>query len=265
MFVTYIFPILLFVGLGIIAGLLLAVASTVFAVKSDEKTKAVREALPGINCGVCGFSGCDQYAEKIVKEGERVNRCVPGGEAAAQKISKIMGVSFQGVSSKKAVVHCGGVCGATGRKYEYHGTPTCAACNELYAGSGQCDYGCIGFGDCVKACRYDAIHLVDGVARVDPKKCVGCTMCAMQCPKHLINMVDADATVNVICSSQNSGKETRERCKNGCIACKRCEKTCPHDAIHVEGNLARIDYDKCTRCGECVKVCPVGCIHSFEL
>lgn len=264
MFETYLLPILLFVGLGLLAGLLLAVVSTVFAVKSDEKTQAVREALPGINCGVCGFSGCDQYAEKIVSEGVSTNRCVPGGDAAAKKISEIMGVSFEDVSEKVAVVHCGGVCSATGDKYEYYGTPTCAACNEFYAGSGLCDYGCIGFGDCVKACRYDAIHLVDGVARVDPKKCVGCTLCAVQCPKHLINMVDATARVNVICASQNSGKVTRGNCSNGCIACKKCEKTCPYDAIHVEGNLARIDYDKCTRCGACVKVCPVQCIHSFS-
>lgn len=261
MFQTFILPILIFVGLGLLAGVLLSIASALFVVKTDEKAEKVRAALPGINCGACGYAGCDAYAKKVAHGGAKTNLCVPGGDAVAKEISEILGVEYEDVEEQMAFVRCNGKPDATSDRYEYAGTKTCEACNTFYSGKGLCDYGCLGFGDCVSECKYDAIHVIDGVAVVDRELCVGCGMCAKKCPKGLIEIVPLTTKVHVACANCENGRETRKVCANGCIACRKCEKTCPHDAIHVDDNLARIDYTKCTSCGACVEVCPVGCIH----
>lgn len=260
MFEVYILPVLIFVVLGLVAGLLLSFASAYLGVKTDEKVEAVRGALPGINCGACGFSGCDDYA-KAVAGGEKTNLCVPGGGKTAQDLAAIMGTEAEDVEKNVAVVRCNGVHGATGKKYEYTGTPSCAGANKYYSGDGQCPYGCLGYGDCTHACIFDALHVIDGVAYVDPEKCTGCGQCAQECPKGLIDIKPLSKPVVVICASQQNGKNTRAACTNGCIGCRKCEKTCPYDAVHVDNFLARIDYEKCTACGKCVEVCPVSCIH----
>lgn len=254
-------PVLIFIGLGLLAGLLLAVFSKVFAVKTDERAEQVLAALPGLNCGVCGYSGCENYANEIVKNGAPTNRCVPGGDKAAREISEILGTRFEDVKERVAFVGCNGhVPEATHDSFIYQGEPTCAACDMYYRGKGICNYGCIGYGDCVKQCAYDAITIVNEVARVIPERCIGCSMCARACPKDLIHLRDAMQHVYVACSSCDTGKKTIQTCENGCIACKRCEKTCPNDAIHVVNNVAVIDYDKCISCEECAKVCPKHCI-----
>lgn len=258
-------PILLFVGLGLLAGLLLSIFSKVFAVKTDERVSNIVSALPGLNCGVCGFSGCENYAKNIVENGAATNRCVPGGDAAAKKISEILGTEFEDVTEQVAFVSCGGkVPKETEDAFIYEGLKTCAACNMYYQGKGICNYGCIGYGDCVNQCAYDAISIVDEVAVVDPAKCTGCTMCAKACPKELIHIRDAVKNVFVSCSSCTNGKVTVQKCKNGCIACKRCEKVCPTGAITVTDNFAKIDYDKCINCLECAKNCPRHCIEIAE-
>lgn len=255
-------PALIFVGLGLVAGLLLSIFSKIFAVETDEKIEEVITVLPGLNCGVCGYSGCENYAKNIVHNGAPTNKCVPGGDKTSQKISEILGTEFEDVTETVAFVACGGrVPDKTHDSYVYEGEKTCAACNLYYKGKGICDYGCIGYGDCVKQCAFDAIHIVDEVAVVDPAKCTGCTMCARACPKDLIHIRDAVKQVFVSCSSCNNGKATVQRCENGCIACHKCEKVCPSDAIHVIDNCAVIDYDKCTNCHECVENCPRHCIE----
>lgn len=265
MFETYFLPIILFVALGLLAGLLLAVVSVVLAVKEDEKTARVREALPGANCGACGFSSCDDYAANIAQHGAPTNLCVPGGDKTAAKVSEIMGSKAGKTDKRTAFVRCNGNCGATDVKYEYEtGIKSCSAVKKLYSGNGRCNYGCMGFGDCVSVCDYDAIHVIDGVSVVDPQKCVGCGKCAKACPADIITMVEAQKKVNVRCASRANGKTTRLSCENGCIACKKCEKTCRYDAIHVVDNIAVMDYDKCVDCGECAEVCPVKCIANKE-
>lgn len=255
-------PVGIFVGLGLLAGLLLSIFSKIFAVKTDERVEKVIAALPGLNCGVCGFSGCENYAKEIVNNGAATNRCVPGGDRASKEISDILGTQFEDVAERVAFVSCNGkVPNATHDSYDYQGEPTCAACNMYYRGKGVCDYGCIGYGDCVKQCAYEAISIVDEVALVNPSRCIGCTMCAKACPKDLIHMRYATQNVYVACSSCNTGKATVQACENGCIACKKCEKTCPNDAIHVIDNVAVIDYEKCTSCEACAKVCPRHCIN----
>ena len=254
-------PALIFAGLGIFAGLLLSVFSRVFAVQTDERAEQIREVLPGANCGACGFSGCDGYAAALVKDGAvKTNLCLPGGAETARKISEILGTGFEAVEPMVAEVCCRGTTGATEDQFVYDGVDSCSACNLYYSGKGKCDYGCLGFGDCVKACPYDAIRVVDGCAQVNEARCTGCGLCARACPKGLISVRKKAQRVVVKCANCDPGKAVRSACTAGCIGCKKCEKTCRYGAIRVEQNRARIDPETCTGCGECAAACPVGCI-----
>lgn len=260
MFTTYILPALTFGGLGLFAGVLLTICSKVFEVKTDERIEAVSEALPQVNCGSCGFSGCADYAEAIVKNGVAPNLCKPGGKECADKISAIMGLSGMDVVPQVAVVKCSGDCHATESKFIYSGIQSCLAANRFYNGSEVCTHGCLGFGDCTKVCPNNAIAVVDGLARVNKALCIGCGLCAKACPDHLIVIRNITNTVDVCCSSTDIGKITRSVCKSGCIGCKKCEKTCENGAITVTNNVASIDYDKCTSCGKCAEACPMHVI-----
>ena len=258
-----IFPVLLVAVVSILAGLILAFAAKFFAVEVDERVTQIRECLPGANCGGCGFAGCDDYAASLVANPElATNLCTVGGPAVAQKISEILGVSFEAATPKHALVHCNGTCQNTKYAIDYEGPQTCAACNTLFGGRGTCNYGCIGFGDCVAACNYDAIHLIDGVAVVDPENCVACGACVRACPKGLIDLIPETSKIYVSCSSKAKGAVTRQACAVGCIACRKCEKSCPSGAITVNDNVASIDSEKCTNCGLCMSQCPTGAIRN---
>lgn len=254
-------PVLISLAIAVVCGVILTVASRLFAVKEDEKYVAIRDCLPGANCGACGYSGCDGYA-KALSTGEctETNLCVPGGDGAAKEIASILGVEAADVVEKVAYVACNGNCDATKRKYDYHGVHSCRLANMNYNGDKLCTYSCLGYGDCVVVCPQDAICIDNGVAKVDPQKCIGCGLCARTCPNGVIKLVEDTVKVAVLCSNHDKGAVTRKACTNGCIACGKCQKTCQYDAIHVENNLAVIDYEKCTGCGECAKACPVHCI-----
>ena len=252
-------------GLGLLFGLILAIASKVFYVETDPRLEKLNEALPGANCGGCGYAGCGAYAEAVLKGEAEIGKCASGGDEAAEKMGEIMGVRAEKVTRRVALVRCSGyktVDGdgkAAGAKVTgvYEGIPDCLAATKV-AGRGPliCKFGCLGFGNCTKACKYDAIHLVDGVAKVDQEKCVGCMQCAAACPRNLIIPVEYDRRVIIACASKAKGAVTIRGCTAGCIGCGLCVKICPHDAIHVEQNLAYIDYDKCDSCGLCATVCP---------
>ena len=255
-------PVLVLFGVALLCAILLTVASTFFGVKEDQTATAIRECLPGANCGACGYSGCDGYAKALAEKSTDVtNLCVPGGDSTASEIAAILGVEAQDVVEKVAYVACNGTCDAVSTKFDYRGPKTCRAVELFYSGDKACIYACHGYGDCVKACPQNAISVINGVAKVDPALCIGCGICVRECPNHIIALIDDTTKVVVKCSNHDKGAQTRKSCTNGCIGCMKCEKTCPRGAIKVIDNLATIDYSLCTGCGSCVAVCPVHCIH----
>ncbi len=251
-------------GIALIAGLLLLVCSHFFYVKENPLKKEIRACLPGINCGACGFKGCDDYASAVAEKQAGASLCVPGAQCVADQIAEILNIQPEPFKDVVAFVHCNGVCNATSKIAEYDGVSSCSASNMFYGGTTACPSACLGFGDCAKACPADAICLKDGVARVDTSRCLGCGICVNTCPKRIISMVAQETKTVVMCSNTQKGADARKNCKNACIGCKKCEKACPNGAITVKNNLATIDYDKCTNCGICVKECPTGCLKSVN-
>ena len=247
-------------GIGLLAGLVLAVASIVMAVPKDEKAEDILAMLPGANCGACGFSGCSGYAAALAKGEAKVGLCAPGGADCAAAVSAYLGGGDVDVERKCALVHCLGSYDNTSDKMEYDGIPTCAAASLLAGGITSCQFGCMGLGDCMRACQYGAIEVCNGLARIDPDRCRGCSMCVAACPKHLITFVPYKKLAVVRCANCDKGAMTNKVCKIGCIGCMKCEKTCEVDAIHVKDFHAQVDTDKCTGCGKCVEVCPRHCI-----
>lgn len=242
--------------LGLIIGLLLGVVGKVFEVKVDPKETAVRECLPGNNCGGCGYAGCDAVAAAIVKGEAPVNACPVGGADVAAKIGEIMGESAS-VTRYVAYVHCNGTPSNASAKYKYTGVSSCRQEVTVTGGGAKaCSFGCLGLGSCVSACEFGAMYIVNGVAKVNKEECKGCSACVKACPKHLIELVPYDQRVFVRCSSHDKGKSVKAVCSVGCIGCGLCRKNCEQEAIEMVNNLPVIDYTKCINCGKCVEKCP---------
>lgn len=254
---------LLVAAVGLIIGILLGYAGKIFHVEVNEKELRIREALPGNNCGACGYAGCDGLAEAIAKGEAPSNACPVGGKETAIKVGEITG-EICDVVRTTAFVKCAGDCDKAKNKYEYSGSKSCQDA-IVVTGNGPkaCEYGCMGFADCVRACEFDAIHIINSIAYVDKEKCVSCAKCVIACPKNLIEIVPYHSNQKVMCNSKDPGKKVKTNCDIGCIACKICEKNCEFDAIHVVDNIAKVDYDKCTNCGVCAKKCPVKVITNI--
>ena len=258
-------------GLGLIFGLVLAIASKVFYVETDPRLDQLNECLPGANCGGCGYAGCGGYAEAVLKGEAAIGKCASGGDECAQKMAEIMGVKAEKMARRVAMVRCSGYKrkDAEGKtiglleKGNYEGVKSCLAATKV-AGRGPtiCKFGCLGFGDCLTACQSDAIYILDGVARVDFDKCVGCMSCAAACPRGVIASVEYGEHIVISCSSHAKGNVTSRGCTIGCIGCGLCKKICPNGAITLNKNLAVIDYSKCDNCGLCVSVCPKKMIRN---
>ncbi len=246
---------------GLIVGLFLGIAAISFKVEVDEREEAILEVLPGNNCGGCGYAGCSGLAAAIVKGEAPVNACPVGGEAVGNKVAEIMGVEAQAGKKQVAFVHCKGDCNKAKTDYQYYGVEDCAMVAFVPGGGPKsCNYGCLGFGSCVKACPFDAIHIVDGIAVVDKEACKACGKCVAACPKNLISLVPYDAKHIVVCSSQDKGPVAMKVCEVPCIGCGLCKKNCPSGAIEIVDFHAVIDQEKCTKCGKCAEVCPKKCI-----
>lgn len=242
---------------GIFIGLFLGAAGIVFKVEVNEKEEAVLNALPGNNCGGCGFPGCSGLATAIANGEAPVNACPVGGEKVGAKIAEIMGVEAQETVRKVAFVHCQGDCDKTHLDYDYSGIEDCRMLSFVpNGGPKSCNYGCLGYGTCAKVCPFDAISIVNGVAVVDKDKCKACGKCTAVCPKNLISLVPYSAPYMVACSSKDKGPVTMKACSVGCIGCGICAKNCPSEAIIVEEFRAVIDGEKCTGCGTCMEKCP---------
>ena len=252
-------------AISLVIGIILGLAEKVFHVEVDEKAVAIREALPGSNCGGCGYAGCDAMAEAIAKGAAPVTGCPVGGATVAAKIGAIMGQEVGEMERKVAYVKCDGNSEKRTRDYNYIGIDSCTYAAMMPGSSPYaCKYGCLGFGSCAKVCPQRAIRIINRKAVVDEELCVACGKCIATCPHVLIELVPANSVYRVQCSSHVKGKDVRDACTSGCISCRVCEKKCPTGAITVVDNIAKIDYDKCNRCGLCDQSCPRQIITEYN-
>jgi len=229
-------------GIGSGFAVVLLIASAKLKVEVDPKVQQIHEALPNLDCGGCGFAGCGQYAKAVMKSPELLGRCAPGGPETSAKIANILSLQVSDSGpQQRPIVRCHAHTGDKTYYAKYQGIQTCVAANAL-ANVQACAFGCVGFGDCIRACKFDALSIVDGLAVVDYKKCTGCTACSKACPRNLIEMVPFhhENMIIVACSSKETGKTTRTMCQVGCIGCGLCAKQT--DMFLVEDNLASVDY-----------------------
>lgn len=246
--------------IGIIVGAGLVFMGKKFYVEVDAREAAVREVLPGNNCGACGYAGCDAMAAAIAKGEAPANGCPVGGSTVARKIGSIMGTEAGDVTRRIAFIKCKGSCEFTSNQGNYVGIADCASAVRAGLALTDCDYGCVGLGSCVKVCPENAITVRDGVAVVNRSRCVGCGLCAKACPKGLIELVPENKQVAVQCSNRDKGPQVKKVCSAGCIGCSLCVRQCEHDAISMEGNLAHVKYENCVQCGKCAEKCPAKVI-----
>jgi len=246
---------------GLSMGLFLALAAKKFEIEVDPKIEQINGALPGANCGGCGYPGCGGYASAIVEEGAPTNLCAPGGPSVIEKIADIMGTKADLSGEKKiARVICQG--DKVAKKYNFVGSLNTCADLALYSnGDKECGYACLGYGDCQRVCPVNAINIgASGIAVVDEDKCISCGLCVKGCPKNIIVMTPQKKKVTVFCSSLDKGAMAKKACPTACIGCSLCVKSCPKDAIVVANNLAVIEPDKCVNCGICATKCPTKAI-----
>lgn len=248
-------------ALGLVFGILLMIANKVFEMPSNPTRDAIRNALPGANCGGCGFAGCDALADAIAAGKAPISACPVGGAATASEIAKILGQDEMPNQVRNvATVVCQGSTQECLNKFEYHGIQDCVAASLINDGQRSCKYACLGLGTCVRACKFDAIHIDEktGIAKVDPEKCTACGACVRACPKHVLSLQPETVPVRLLCRAAEEGHLVSDNCKIGCIGCEQCKDACKFGAITMENHLPVIDRDKCVGCMMCAEACPNG-------
>ena len=244
--------------------LILLVASIKLRVEIDPKIEQVQAALPGVDCGACGMAGCASYAKAVVADPELLGKCAPGGADVSAAIAKILNLQASGSGAPiRPVIHCHAKVEDRTYYAGYTGIPSCTAANAQ-ANVMACKFGCLGMGDCVSACKFDALHIVDGIATVDYEKCTGCMACSKACPRNLIEMVPftQEKMMVVACASRESGKDTKSFCKVGCIGCKMCTKQSDNFQMAAT-TLAHTDYESYVPSEQndtAMAKCPTGAI-----
>jgi len=256
-------------AIALISSVVLYLVSKKFAVNEDPRIGTVSELLPGANCGGCGFAGCSGMACALVAGADNGSieglRCPVGGGEVMEKIADTLGMAASSSEPLVAVVRCNGTCDNRPRIAEYDGLHTCAAVNSTSAGETECGYGCLGCGDCVGVCQFDAIHMNPETClpEVDEEKCTSCGACVKACPRNIIELRKKGPDghrVYVQCVNKDKGAVAKKACSVACIGCGKCEKVCQSDAITIENNLSYIDFNKCSVCTKCVDECPTGAI-----
>lgn len=255
---------------GALAALLLFVVSKKFHVEEDARIELVNEALPGANCGGCGYPGCSGFARACV-EAESMEGlfCTVGGNDTMLKVADILGRTAVEAEPQLAVVRCNGTCDARPKVNQYDGASSCAIAAATYGGETGCTFGCLGLGDCTLACGFDAIKMnpLTGLPEVDEERCTACGACVKACPKMIIELRKKGPKgrrVFVSCVNKEKGGVAKKACDNACIGCSKCFKECKFEAITIANNLAYIDANKCRLCRKCVEACPTGAIHEVN-
>ncbi len=252
--------------IGILSALILYVVARKFKVYEDPRIDLVEAELPSANCGGCGFAGCRAFAEALVKA-DVLNDlyCPVGGNDTMKITAEILGRQASEQAPTVAVVRCNGTPQFRPRTNNYDGAISCAVAHSLYIGETDCPYGCLGCGDCVEACAFDAIHMnaATGLPEVTDEKCTACGACVKACPRDIIELRKKnpkDRKIFVSCINEDKGGVARKYCSVACIACTKCVQVCPFEAITMGNNLAYIDPVKCRLCRKCVPVCPTNSI-----
>jgi len=252
--------------IGAVSSAILYIISQRFKTIEDPRIELVQEALPAANCGGCGFPGCNGFASAIVKSDTMDGfYCPVGGQTTMDNIASILGRTADVSIKKIAVVRCNGTCENRPRTNIYDGASNCTIAAALYGGDTGCSFGCLGLGDCVDSCLFDAIHINPEtmLPEVVEDKCTACGACVKACPKNLIELRKQgpkSRRIYVSCMNKDKGGVARKSCEVACIGCSKCQQVCPFDAITIENNLAYIDDDKCRLCRKCVPVCPTNSI-----
>jgi Na+-translocating ferredoxin:NAD+ oxidoreductase subunit B len=257
-------------AIGVAAAVILFFVAQKFKVVEDPKIDEVEEAVPGANCGGCGYAGCRAFAEAIVKSGSLEGfNCPVGGNETMAAVARIMGLEAEEKEPMIAVLRCNGSRQNAPQKMLYEGPATCGFAHGLYSGESGCPYGCLGLGDCVEVCDFDALYMDEktGLPVVVADNCVACGACVKQCPRNIFELRPKgkkDRRIHVACINKEKGAPAKKNCSVACIGCGKCVKICPFDAITLIDNLAYIDYDKCRLCRKCVPECPTNAIHELN-
>ncbi|MGL4982641.1 MAG: RnfABCDGE type electron transport complex subunit B [Treponemataceae bacterium] len=263
---TILYTILVAFGLAFSLGILLGFFKKIFYVEVDPKVEELREALPGANCGGCGFPGCDGFAAAVAKEQAPVDGCTAGGVDCTMALAKIMGIVSEAVQ-KVEVLACQGSKAHTPLKGDYVGVPSCKGAKIAVNGLKFCQFGCIGLADCVSSCQFGAIEIEkDGLPHINYDKCTGCAACEKACPQKLFTRIPLERKGAVaLCSNRSENKASiMKQCKVGCIKCGKCERACTKKALVVTNGIPVVDYALCNSCGDCVTGCPTKVLKILE-